>query len=174
MGNFDVVFNGLVSLVIVLWLLLNVFVVDLLDWVGLVCFVVWLLYVGIILCFLCGSSLNLLLILGGIGVWLEDLVGVFVVFNCNGIVGWVCYIVDDVVIEWWLMLLGVVWIICEVFEFNLCFGYGIGIFDVIGWLCVVWKIGISYGYCDVWVIGSMWYYMVGVWVGWFDGILLFG
>lgn len=47
-------------------------------------------------------------------------------------------------------------------------------FDVGGCLCVVWKIGISYGYCDVWVIGSICYYMVGVWVGWLDGMLLLG
>lgn len=118
-GNFDMVFNGFIGVFSVLWLLFNVLLVDLLQWVGVVCFVVWLLYVGIQLCFLLGSMFNLLLILGGIGVCLEDLVGVFVVFNWSGIVGCVCYIDDEFMIEWCLVLLGVSWIVCEMFELNL-------------------------------------------------------
>lgn len=47
-----------------------------------------------------------------------------------------------------------VWIICDVLVYNLVDVEGVLLEGVVNWyVVVVWKIGISYGYCDVWVVG---------------------
>lgn len=110
-GNFDSGFYGLVSVSEVLVWLLNLLVVQVFEVYGLKCFVVNLCNVGLFLMLFVGVELNLLLIFGGVGVWLEDIVVVYSVFVCYGKVVWLCLKLSDLLIECVLMLFGVVWIV---------------------------------------------------------------
>lgn len=52
--------------------------------------------------------------------------------------------------------------------------FGILLLENVVYNCIVFKIGIFYGYCDVWLVGFDGWMIIGVWVGCLDGVLVLG
>lgn len=107
------------------------------------------------------------MVLGGVGVSLYDLVSFYVSFVNGGQQVSLYYWLQDIDSGFQIFSCFVVWQISYIL-FNILL--------LVGVLCgyLVYKIGISYGYCDVWVIGYDVCYVVGVWMGCLDGMFVSG
>lgn len=173
-GNFDGAYNGPIGAAEALRLSLNVPAVDLLDRVGAPRFVARLANAGLGLRLPRGAVPSLPIILGGVGVRMEDLVGAYTAFNRGGIAGRVRYTVDDPVVERHLLSSGAAWIVRDILEANPRPGYAPGTFDPGTRPRVAWKTGTSYGFRDAWAVGATRTYTVAVWIGRPDGTPLPG
>jgi penicillin-binding protein 1C len=173
-GNFDMAFNGPVGAAEALRLSLNVPAVDLIDRVGPTRFAARLANAGLELRLPRGATPNLSVILGGVGVRMEDLVGAYTALNRGGIAGRVRLRSDDAAVDRRLMSEGAAWIVRDILEANPRPGYAPGTFDPGSRPRVAWKTGTSYGFRDAWAVGATRSYTVAVWIGRPDGTPLPG
>jgi penicillin-binding protein 1C len=173
-GNFDGNYNGPIGAAEALRLSLNVPAVDLLDRVGATRFVARLANAGLDLRLPHGTLPSLPIILGGVGVRMEDLVGAYTAFNRGGIAGRVRYTNDNPMIERRLLSDGAAWIVRDILEANPRPGYAPGTFDPGSRPRVAWKTGTSYGFRDAWAVGATRAYTVAAWIGRPDGTPLPG
>ncbi|MBX3689357.1 penicillin-binding protein 1C [Dokdonella sp.] len=168
-GNFDGAYNGPIGAAEALRLSLNVPAVDLLDRVGPGRFVARLANAGLDLKLPRGVMPSLPIILGGVGVRMEDLVGAYSAFNRGGIAARVRYDRDEPLVERRLMSAGAAWIVRDILEAHPRPGYAPGTFDPGARPRVAWKTGTSYGFRDAWAVGATRAYTVAVWIGRPDG-----
>jgi len=173
-GNFDMAYNGPVGAAEALRLSLNVPAVDLIDRIGPTRFAARLANAGLDLRLPRGATPNLSVILGGVGVRMEDLVGAYTAFNRRGIAGRVRLRGDDATVERRLLSEGAAWIVRDILEANPRPGYAPGTFDPGTRPRVAWKTGTSYGFRDAWAVGATRQYTVAVWIGRPDGTPLPG
>ncbi|MEO5626567.1 MAG: penicillin-binding protein 1C, partial [Dokdonella sp.] len=173
-GNFDMAFNGPIGAAEALRLSLNVPAVDLIDRIGPVRFAARLANAGLNLRLPRGVAPNLSVILGGVGVRMEDLVGAYTALNRGGIAGRVRYTRDDATTDRRILSEGAAWIIRDILEANPRPGYAPGTFDPGSRPRVAWKTGTSYGFRDAWAVGATRQYTVAVWIGRPDGTPLPG
>jgi len=173
-GNFDMAYNGPVGAAEALRLSLNVPAVDLLDRVGPTRFAARLANAGLELRLPRGVAPNLSVILGGVGVRMEDLVGAYVALNRGGVGGRVRYATGDARVERRVLSDGAAWIVRDILEANPRPGYAPGTFDPGSRPRVAWKTGTSYGFRDAWAVGATRAYTVAVWIGRPDGTPLPG
>ncbi len=173
-GNFGGAYNGPVGAAEALRLSLNVPAVDLLARVSAPRFVARLSNAGLDLRLPRGVLPSLPIILGGVGVRMEDLVGAYSAFNRGGIAGRVRYRDDEPLIERRLLSEGAAWIVRDILEANPRPGYAPGTFDPGSRPRVAWKTGTSYGFRDAWAVGATRAYTVAVWIGRPDGTPLPG
>lgn len=173
-GNFDGAYNGPIGAAEALRLSLNVPAVDLLSHVGPSRFVARLANAGLDLSLPRGVSPSLPIILGGVGVRMEDLVGAYSAFNRGGIAARVRYSTDEPLVERHLLSAGAAWIVRDILEANPRPGYAPGTFDPGSRPRVAWKTGTSYGFRDAWAVGATRAYTVAVWIGRPDGTPLPG
>jgi penicillin-binding protein 1C len=173
-GNFDMAYNGPVGAAEALRLSLNVPAVDLIDRIGPTRFAARLANAGLDLRLPRGATPNLSVILGGVGVRMEDLVGAYTALNRGGIAGRVRLRNDDAVVDRRIMSEGAAWIVRDILEANPRPGYAPGTFDPGSRPRVAWKTGTSYGFRDAWAVGATRRYTVAVWIGRPDGTPLPG
>ena len=173
-GNFDLAYNGPVGAAEALRLSLNVPAVDLLDRVGPVRFAARLANAGITFRLPRGVTPNLSVILGGVGVRMEDMVGAYAAFNRQGISGTVRYRDDQQSSDRRVLSDGASWIVRSILEANPRPGYNAATFDPGSRPPVAWKTGTSYGFRDAWAMGTTRRYTVGIWIGRPDGTPLPG
>jgi penicillin-binding protein 1C len=173
-GNFDMAYNGPVGAAEALRLSLNVPAVDLIDRIGPARFAARLANAGLDLRLPRGTDPNLSVILGGVGVRMEDLVGAYSALNRDGIAGRVRYSREDAVIDRRILSDGAAWIVRDILEANPRPGYSPGTFDPGSRPRVAWKTGTSYGFRDAWAVGATRTYTVAVWIGRPDGTPLPG
>jgi penicillin-binding protein 1C len=173
-GNFDMAYNGPVGAAEALRLSLNVPAVDLIDRIGPTRFAARLANAGLDLRLPRGATPNLSVILGGVGVRMEDLVGAYAALNRGGIAGRVRMSSDDAVIDRRVMSEGAAWIVRDILEANPRPGYAPGTFDPGSRPRVAWKTGTSYGFRDAWAVGATRRHTVAVWIGRPDGTPLPG
>lgn len=173
-GNFDMAYNGPIGAAEALRLSLNVPAVDLIDRIGPVRFAARLANAGLDLRLPRGVEPNLSVILGGVGVRMEDLVGAYTALNRGGIAGRVRYTREDATIDRRILSEGAAWIIRDILEANPRPGYAPGTFDPGSRPRVAWKTGTSYGFRDAWAVGATRQYTVAVWIGRPDGTPLPG
>ena len=173
-GNFDLAYNGPVGAAEALRLSLNVPAVDLLDRVGPVRFAARLANAGITFRLPRGVTPNLSVILGGVGVRMEDMVGAYAAFNRQGIAGTVRYRDDQQSADRRVLSAGASWIVRSILEANPRPGYNAATFDPGSRPPVAWKTGTSYGFRDAWAMGTTRRYTVGIWIGRPDGTPLPG
>lgn len=168
-GNFDMAYNGPVGAADALRLSLNVPAVDLLDRVGPMRFAARLANTGLVMRLPRGVAPNLSVILGGVGVRMEDLVGGYAALNRGGVGGHVRYTPDEPQADRVVLSPGAAWIVREILEANPRPGYRPGTFDTGARPRVAWKTGTSYGFRDAWAIGGTRRHTVAVWIGRPDG-----
>ncbi len=173
-GNFGLTYNGPVGAAEALRLSLNVPAVDLFDRIGPARFAGRLANAGLDLRLPYGAAPNLSVILGGVGVRMQDLVGAFSALNRGGVAGRVRYSPDDARIDRRLLSEGAAWIVRDVLEANPRPGYSPGTFDPGSRPRVAWKTGTSYGFRDAWALGATRRFTFAVWVGRPDGTPLPG
>ncbi len=168
-ANFERGFSGPVSVRRTLQQSLNVPAVNLLEHYGPHRFVVALKNAGVDLQLPPGGEPNLAVILGGVGVTLEDLVGGYTALANGGRVMPLRYLRDEPAAPpRRLMSPGAAWIVREILRQT----------PEPGRLRdnltrqrhdIAWKTGTSYGYRDSWAIGSDANWTIGVWIGRPDG-----
>ncbi len=173
-GNFDMAYNGPVGVADALRLSLNVPAVDLLDRVGPTRFAARLANTGLAMRLPRGVAPNLSVILGGVGVRMEDLVGAYAALNRGGIGGRVRYTEEEPEVDRVVLSAGAAWIVREILESNPRPGYRPGTFDTGSRPNLAWKTGTSYGFRDAWAIGSTRRHTVAIWIGRPDGTPLPG
>lgn len=173
-GNFDMAYNGPIGAAEALRLSLNVPAVDLIDRIGPTRFAGRLANAGLELRLPRGVEPNLSVILGGVGVRMEDLVGAYTALNRAGVAGRVRYATTDPATDRQLLSDGAAWIVRDVLEANPRPGYAPGTFDPGSRPRVAWKTGTSYGFRDAWAVGATRTYTVAVWIGRPDGTPLPG
>jgi penicillin-binding protein 1C len=167
-GNFQASFSGPVGVTEALQKSLNVPAVEVLDRLGPQRFVSLLRRGGLKLDLPRGAEPNLSVILGGVAVNLEGMVGAYTAFARGGIAGKPRYVADAPVEEARLMSEGAAFIIRDVLESG-----GPVARQVEGGVGarrgIMWKTGTSFGFRDAWAVGVSDRYTVGVWVGRPDG-----
>ena len=173
-ANFDPVFNGPVSASDALRLSLNVPAVDLLDRLGPDRFAARLEHAGLRLQLPVGARPNLSIILGGVGVSLQQLVGAYAALNRDGLAGKVRLQISEPTDERRLLSAGASWIVRDILERRPVSGVGEDAFDPGNRSRIAWKTGTSYGFRDAWALGSNAEYTIGVWVGRPDGTAMPG
>jgi penicillin-binding protein 1C len=173
-GNFDMAYNGPIGAAEALRLSLNVPAVDLIDRIGPTRFAARLANAGLELRLPRGVEPNLSVILGGVGVRMEDLVGAYTALNRGGVAGRVRYASDDAIVDRRILSDGAAWIVRNILEANPRPGYAPGTFDPGSRPRVAWKTGTSYGFRDAWAVGATRAYTVDVWIGRPDGTPLPG
>ncbi len=167
-GNFQASFSGPVGVTEALQKSLNVPAVEVLDRLGPQRFVSLLRRGGLKLDLPRGAEPNLSVILGGVAVNLEGMVGAYTAFARGGVAGKPRYVADAPVEEARLMSEGAAFIIRDVLESG-----GPVARQVEGGVGarrgIMWKTGTSFGFRDAWAVGVSDRYTVGVWVGRPDG-----
>lgn len=167
-GNFQASFSGPVGVTEALQKSLNVPAVEVLDRLGPQRFVSLLRRGGLKLDLPRGAEPNLSVILGGVAVNLEGMVGAYTAFARGGVAGKPRYVSDAPVEEARLMSEGAAFIIRDVLESG-----GPVARQVEGGVGarrgIMWKTGTSFGFRDAWAVGVSDRYTVGVWVGRPDG-----
>jgi penicillin-binding protein 1C len=167
-GNFQASFSGPVGVTEALQKSLNVPAVEVLDRLGPQRFVSLLRRGGLKLDLPRGAEPNLSVILGGVAVNLEGMVGAYTAFARGGVAGKPRYVSDAPVEEARLMSEGAAFIIRDVLESG-----GPVARQVEGSVGarrgIMWKTGTSFGFRDAWAVGVSDRYTVGVWVGRPDG-----
>ncbi|MFT3962771.1 penicillin-binding protein 1C [Propionivibrio sp.] len=167
-GNFQASFSGPVSVSEALQKSLNVPAVDVLDRLGAERFVASLRRGGLKLELPRGATPNLSVILGGVSVNLEGLVGAYAALARGGLAGKPRYTADAPVEEARMLSAGAAFIVRDVLEAGgpvarLVDG-GVG-----ARRGIAWKTGTSFGFRDAWAVGVSDRYTAGVWVGRPDG-----
>jgi penicillin-binding protein 1C len=167
-GNFQASFSGPVGVTEALQKSLNVPAVEVLDRLGPQRFVALLRRGGLKLDLPRGAEPNLSVILGGVAVNLEGLVGAYTAFARGGVAGKPRYTADAPHAEARLMSEGAAFIIRDLLESGgpvarLVEG---GVSAQRG---IMWKTGTSFGFRDAWAVGVSDRYSVGVWIGRPDG-----
>ena len=167
-GNFQASFSGPVSVSEALQKSLNVPAVDVLDRLGAERFVASLRRGGLKLELPRGATPNLSVILGGVSVNLEGLVGAYAALARGGLAGKPRYTADAPVEEARMLSEGAAFIVRDVLEAGgpvarLVDG-GVG-----ARRGIAWKTGTSFGFRDAWAVGVSDRYTAGVWVGRPDG-----
>jgi len=167
-GNFQSNFSGPVSVSEALQRSLNVPAVEVLDRLGPARFVAQLRRGGLKLELPRGAAPNLSVILGGVAVNLEGLVGAYTAFARAGVAGKPRYTSESPVEEARMMSEGAAFIVRDVLEAG-----GPVARQVEGSVGarrgIAWKTGTSFGFRDAWSVGVSDRYTVGVWVGRPDG-----
>jgi penicillin-binding protein 1C len=167
-GNFQADFSGPVSVAEALRKSLNVPAVEVLDRLGAERFVALLRRGGLKLALPHGATPNLSVILGGVSVKLEGLVGAYTALARAGLAGKPRYTADAPREEMRMMSEGAAFIVRDVLEAGGPVGRQVagGIGARRG---IAWKTGTSFGFRDAWAIGVSDRHTVGVWVGRPDG-----
>ena len=167
-GNFQASFSGPVSVSEALQRSLNVPAVDVLDRLGAERFVASLRRGGLKLELPRGATPNLSVILGGVSVNLEGLVGAYTALARGGMAGKPRHTADAPLEEARMLSEGAAFIVRDVLEAGgpvarLVDG-GVG-----ARRGIAWKTGTSFGFRDAWAVGVSDRYTAGVWVGRPDG-----
>ncbi|HEX5392642.1 MAG TPA: penicillin-binding protein 1C [Rhodocyclaceae bacterium] len=167
-GNFQASFSGPVGVTEALQKSLNVPAVEVLDHLGPQRFVALLRRGGLKLELPKGAEPNLSVILGGVAVNLEGMVGAYTAFARRGVAGKPRYTADAPLEEARMMSEGAAFIVRDVLESG-----GPVARQVEGSVGarrgIAWKTGTSFGFRDAWAVGVSDRYTVGVWVGRPDG-----
>jgi penicillin-binding protein 1C len=147
---------------------LNVPAVEVLDRLDPVRFVARLRRGGLKVELPRGAAPNLSVILGGVGVTLENMVGAYSALARKGLSGAPRFTPADPVVEARMMSEGAAFIVRDILESGGPVGRavdnGVGVQRGIAW-----KTGTSFGFRDAWAVGVTDRYTVGVWVGRPDG-----
>jgi penicillin-binding protein 1C len=167
-GNFQQSFHGPVSVSEALTKSLNVPAVEVLERLEPAHFVALLRRGGMKLELPKGGEPNLSVILGGVGVSLEQLVGAYTALARQGLAGTPRYTSDAPMEERRMLSPGAAFIIRDILESGGPMGRALetGAGQRRG---IAWKTGTSFGFRDAWSIGVSERYTVGVWVGRPDG-----
>lgn len=167
-GNFQASFSGPVGMTEALRKSLNVPAVDVLDHLGPPRFVALLRRGGLKVELPRGAQPNLSVILGGVAVNLEGMVGAYTSLARGGVAGKPRYTATAPKEEARMMSEGAAFIIRDVLESG-----GPVAREVEGGVGarrgIAWKTGTSFGFRDAWAVGVSDRYTVGVWVGRPDG-----
>ncbi len=167
-GNFQASFSGPVSMTEALQKSLNVPAVDVLDHLGPARFLALLRRGGLKAELPRGGEPNLSVILGGVAVNLEGMVGAYTAFARGGVAGKPRYTADAPRQEARMMSAGAAFIVRDVLESGGPVARqvegGVGVRRGIAW-----KTGTSFGFRDAWALGVSDRYTVGIWVGRPDG-----
>ena len=167
-GNFQADFSGPVGVAEALQKSLNVPAVEVLDRLGPARFVSLLRRGGLKLELPRGATPNLSVILGGVSVSLEGLVGAYTALARAGLAGKPRYTADAPLDEARMMSEGAAFIVRDVLESGGPVARQVegGVGTRRG---IAWKTGTSFGFRDAWAVGVSDRYTVGVWVGRPDG-----
>lgn len=167
-GNFQANFSGPVGVTEALQKSLNVPAVEVLERLAPARFVALLRRGGLKLELPRGAAPNLSVILGGVSVNLEGLVGAYTALARGGVAGKPRYVPDAPVEEARMMSEGAAFIVRDVLEAG-----GPVARQVEGGVGarrgIAWKTGTSFGFRDAWAVGVSDRFTVGVWVGRPDG-----
>jgi len=166
-GNFQEKFSGAVSVSEALVRSLNVPAVEVLDNYGPERFVAHLRQGGLKLDLPRGAAANLSIILGGVAVTLENLVGAYSSLARGGIAGQPRLLSDEPMRERRMMSEGAAFIVRDILESGGPVGRAVGIRG--STRGIAYKTGTSFGFRDAWALGVSEQYTVGVWVGRPDG-----
>ncbi len=168
-GNFSRHFHGPVSVTEALQRSLNLPAVDLLDRLGPAFFDRRLRQGGLHVIYPAGAKPNLSMILGGVGVTLQNLVGCYRALGHGGMAGQVRFGPQDPLLETRMFSRGAAWIIDRLLSETRRPDLPGGDLQLLRGRSVAWKTGTSYGLRDAWTIGVTDQFTVGVWVGRPDG-----
>lgn len=168
-GNFTRHFAGPVSVSEALQRSLNLPAVDLLDRLVPAFFHTRMRQGGFRLNLPLQAEPNLSIILGGVGISLEDLTAAFAALGRDGIAGKLRYSPDDPLIERHFLDPGAAYIIRKILTELRRPDLPGGALYLSGSREVAWKTGTSYGARDAWCIGVTEDHTLGVWVGRPDG-----
>jgi penicillin-binding protein 1C len=167
-GNFQANFSGPVGVTEALQKSLNVPAVEVLDRLGPQRFVSLLRRGGLRLELPRGATPNLSVILGGVAVKLEGLVGAYTALARRGISGKPRYLPDAPLEEARMMSEGAAFIVRDLLEsggpVTRQIESGVG-----ARRGIAWKTGTSFGFRDAWAVGVSDRFTVGIWVGRPDG-----
>lgn len=167
-GNFQASFSGPVGVTEALQKSLNVPAVEVLERLGPQRFVSLLRRGGLKLELPRGAQPNLSVILGGVAVSLEGMVGAYTAFARGGVAGKPRYTDTEPLEERRMLSEGAAFIIRDMLESG-----GPVARQVEGGVGarrgLMWKTGTSFGFRDAWAVGVSDHYTVGVWVGRPDG-----
>ncbi|MDR2031543.1 MAG: penicillin-binding protein 1C [Azoarcus sp.] len=167
-GNFQQSFHGPVSVSEALGKSLNVPAVEVLERLGPAHFAALLRRGGMKLDFTRGAEPNLSIILGGVGVSLEQLVSAYTALARQGLAGKLRFTPGAPMEEQRMLSPGAAFIIRDLLESGGPIGRALetGVGQQRG---VAWKTGTSFGFRDAWSIGVSERHTVGVWIGRPDG-----
>ena len=167
-GNFQANFSGPVGVTEALQKSLNVPAVEVLDRLGPQRFVALLRRGGFKVELPRGATPNLSVILGGVAVKLEGLVGAYTALARAGVAGKPRYFPDAPLDESRMMSEGAAFIVRDLLEaggpLTRQIENGVG-----ARRGIAWKTGTSFGFRDAWAVGVSDRFTLGVWVGRPDG-----
>lgn len=163
-GNFNQGFRGPVTATQALQLSLNLPSVQLLEHYGPVRFSARLLDAGLEQRIPGDGQPSLSIILGGLGVKLEQMLGLYAAFARQGMSVRPRYLADEPVRERRFFSPGAAWIGYRMLAENPARNQVAGRLGQ-GQRELAWKTGTSYGYRDSWALGTSPDYSLGVWLG---------
>lgn len=166
-GNFQEKFSGAVSVSEALVRSLNVPAVEVFEHYGPERFVAHLRQGGLKLDLPRGAAANLSIILGGVAVTLENLVGAYSSLARGGLAGQPRLLSDEPIRERRMMSEGAAFIVRDILESGGPVGRAVGIRG--NTRGIAYKTGTSFGFRDAWALGVNDRYTVGIWVGRPDG-----
>jgi len=166
--NFSGGYSGPVSATQALQRSLNIPAVSLLAHYGPERFAARLRNAGLEL-YLPGDQASLAMVLGGEGVTLEGLVGLYTALANQGLAGSLQYIEGAPPPARRLVSDGAAWIVRHMLAEQARPEHRSALLAVESGRTLAWKTGTSYGYRDAWAIGVNPRYTIGVWVGRPDG-----
>jgi penicillin-binding protein 1C len=167
--NFTQGFAGPVSAAQALIRSLNIPAVDLLDRLQPEFFDARLRQGGLVLNYPGQAGPNLSMILGGVGLSLQDLVGAYASLARQGLAGNPRFTIEEPLRERRMLQPGAAYIIREILYAHQRPDLPGGRLALRSSRKVAWKTGTSYGYRDAWCIGVTDSHTLGVWVGRPDG-----
>ncbi len=173
-SNFTGGFRGPVSVSEALQRSLNIPAVQVLHHLGPEVFASRLQQGGIDLVFPKSATPNLAMILGGVGVSLEDLVAGYSALAREGLAGDLRFFEDQPVTDRYLMSQGAAWVVRDILQDQSRSGVQASFIAKPKHRQIAWKTGTSYGYRDAWAVGVNAKHTVGIWVGRPDGTPLPG
>jgi len=173
-SNFTGGFRGPVSVSEALQRSLNIPAVQVLNHLGSAVFASRLQQGGIDLVFPKQATPNLAMILGGVGVSLEDLVAGYSALARDGLAGDLRFFEDQPITDRYLMSQGAAWVVRDILQNQSRPGIQANFIAKPKHRHIAWKTGTSYGYRDAWAIGVNAKHTVGIWVGRPDGTPLPG
>ncbi len=168
-SNFTRMYAGPVSVSEALQRSLNLPAVDILDRLGPRFFCARMRQGGCRLELPTHEEPSLAVILGGVGIRLEDLTASFAAFGREGIRGELRFCPDDPMIERRLIDPGAAFIIRDILKELRRPDLPLGRLHISSSREAAWKTGTSYGARDAWCIGVAGSHTIGVWVGRPDG-----
>ncbi|BCG64153.1 MAG: penicillin-binding protein 1C [Methyloprofundus sp.] len=166
-GNFSRGFTGAVSVSDALRHSLNIPAVQVLHHLGVNNFVSQLKNAGLKMRLPADGKANLAVILGGVGTQLESLVASYTALANNGLSGKLRFLPSEPVEQRRFLSAGSAFIVRDILTRGLQR-------DALKASPMAWKTGTSYGFRDIWSIGVIQEYTMGVWIGRPDGTPLPG